>query len=119
MNWHYLRALIFSIAMALIAFGIYSPPASSAEQEEVPPTDIARPSDSPPASSAEQEEGNIGRVISALQYAQKHGAKDVVVVITSQGDGPPDKRVLPIDAAGIIQANPQWAGILVILGRET
>jgi hypothetical protein len=97
MNWHYLRALIFSIAMALIAFGIYSPPASSAEQEE----------------------GNIGRVIAALQYAQQHGAKDVVVVITTQGDGPPDTRVLPIDAAGIIQANPQWDGILVIIGRET
>jgi hypothetical protein len=97
MNYYqYLRAVLFALAMAAIGALILT-------------ANLAQAEDSP---------GNIDAIISTLKAAKTSGAKEVVVMIVDEHDGPKTRKLRPISAVEPAPGSPDMVLILVIEGRE-
>jgi|WetSurMetagenome_2_1015567.scaffolds.fasta_scaffold217310_1 hypothetical protein len=101
--YHYLRAVLFAIAM--FALGALILTANFAQAQEQP-------------KPAEQAKGNIDTIIAVLTHNRDAGAKDVVVMITEEHDGPPTRRLRAISAVSVPPEAPDLSVILVIDGKD-
>ena len=92
--YFYLRAVLFSLVVIAIGLVCFS------------------------AQAGEQPKGNIDAIIAVLKHNKAAGAKDVVVMISEEHDGPPTRRLRAISAVGPAPGAPDVAIILVIDGKD-